>query len=137
MGSRSAKAIEVRSNLGFNQYDITLKKELSVLKSITGVFEVENMQTQYSVLGYKIDLYFHDYKLAIEADEKGHRERNIDHEIRRQKAMKKELDCKFIRIDPDEEIFNIFKAQKKIFRHIKEANKKLLKLRLEKILPTL
>ena len=31
-------------------------------------FEVENMQTQYSVLAYKIDLYFHDYKLATEVD---------------------------------------------------------------------
>ena len=27
------------------------------------------MQTQDSMLGYKIDLYFHDYKLAIEIDE--------------------------------------------------------------------
>ena len=26
-------------------------------------FEGENMQTQYSVLGYRIDLYSHDYKL--------------------------------------------------------------------------
>ena len=30
------------------------------------------MQTQYKVLSYRIDLYFHDYKLAIENDEKGH-----------------------------------------------------------------
>ena len=28
------------------------------------------MQTQYSVLGYKIDLYFYDYKHAIEIDER-------------------------------------------------------------------
>ena len=27
------------------------------------------MQTQYSILGYKIDFYFHEYKLAIEVDE--------------------------------------------------------------------
>ena len=27
-------------------------------------FEGENMQTQYDVLGYKIDLSFQDYKLA-------------------------------------------------------------------------
>ena len=27
------------------------------------------MQTRYSILGYKRDLYFHDYKLAIEVDE--------------------------------------------------------------------
>ena len=30
------------------------------------------MQTPYSVLGYKIDLYFHEYKLAIEIEELGH-----------------------------------------------------------------
>ena len=66
------KAIEFRSKLGFNQYDITLTKEQSVLKSIMDVFEGENMQAQYSVLGYRIDVYFHDYKLAIEVDEKDH-----------------------------------------------------------------
>ena len=43
-------------------------------------FEGENMQTQYSVLGCTIHLYFHDYKIAIEVDEKGHKDRNIDHE---------------------------------------------------------
>ena len=51
-----------------------MTKEQSVLKSIMEVLERENMQTQYSVLGYKIDLYFHDYKLKIEIDEKGHKE---------------------------------------------------------------
>ena len=95
------------------------------------------MQTQYSVLGYKIDLYFCDNKLAIEIDERGHKYRSIDHEIKRQKAIEKELNCKFIRIDPHEENFNILKDQNKIFRHIKEANKNFLKLKLEKILPTL
>ena len=29
----------------------------------------ENIQTQYSVLEYRSDLYFHDYKLAIEVDQ--------------------------------------------------------------------
>ena len=38
-------------------------------------FEGENMQTQYSILGYRIDLYFHDYKLAIEVEETGHKDR--------------------------------------------------------------
>ena len=32
-------------------------------------FEGENMQTQYNALDYKVYLYFHDYKLAIELDE--------------------------------------------------------------------
>ena len=88
-------------------------------------FEGENLQTQYSVLGYRIDLYFHDYKLAIEVDEKGHKDRNIDHEIQRPKALEKEPGCKFIRIDPDKEDFNIFKAINEIHRHIKKSTKKL------------
>ena len=37
------KSIEFRSKIGFNQYDITLTKEQSVLKSIMGTFEGENM----------------------------------------------------------------------------------------------
>ena len=36
------------------------------------------MQTQYSVLGCKIEKYFHDYILAIRTDKNGHSNRNID-----------------------------------------------------------
>ena len=43
------------------------------------------MQTWYSVVGYRIDLYFHDYKLAIEIDENGRSDRNIDYEIKKKK----------------------------------------------------
>ena len=35
-------------------------------------FEGKKMQTQYNGLGYRIDLYFHNCKLAIEIDENGH-----------------------------------------------------------------
>ena len=80
-----------RAALGFKEHDIMLTKEQAVSKSIMDAFEGDNMQTQYNFLGYKIDLYFHDYKLAIEFDEKGHKDRNIDHEIKRQKALEKEL----------------------------------------------
>ena len=94
-----------------------LTKEQLVLRSVMDAFEGENLQTQYSVLGYKIDLYFHDYKLAIKVDEKGHKDRN---EKKRQKALEKELSCEFIKINPDKKYFNIFKAKNEIFRHIKE-----------------
>ena len=62
-------------------------------------FEEENIQTQNNVLNYRIDLYFHDHKLAIETDENGHSDRNIDYEIKKQKAIEQELGCKLIRID--------------------------------------
>ena len=83
-------------------------------------FEGENMETQYSVLKYKIDLYFHEYNLAVEVDEKGHKDRNSEHETERKKEIENELNCKFIRINPDEENFKIFRVQDKIFRHIKK-----------------
>ena len=123
-GVSTPKSIKFKSKLGFNQYDITLTKEQAVLKSVMGAFEGENMQTQYSVLGYGIDLYFHDYRLAIEIDKKGHKDRDTNDEIQRQKALVKELGCKFIRINPDKENFNTDKAKNEIFRHIKESIKK-------------
>ena len=84
------------------------------------------MQTQYSVSGYRIDLYFHKYKLAIEVDELGHADRNINNEIERQKALEIELNCVFIRINSDEKDFNIFKPINEIYRHIKKSSKKSL-----------
>ena len=50
------------------------------------LFEAENMQTQYSALSYRIDLRFHDYKLAIEIHQNGYRNRKIDHEIKKAKS---------------------------------------------------
>ena len=79
-------------------------KEQAIINSIKDAFERENTQTQYSVLGYMIDLYFHKHKLAIEVDELGHADRNLSNEIERQKALEKELDCVFIRINSDERI---------------------------------
>ena len=101
-------------------------KEQTVINSIKDAFEGENMQTQYTVLNYRIDLYFHKYKLAIEVDELGHNDRNIDYEIQRQKALERELNCVFIRINPDEKDFNIFKPISEIYRHIKKSSKKSL-----------
>ena len=84
MGGRSPEAIKFRSKLGFTQYDITLKKESSVL-----TFQEGNMETQYSILTYRVDLYFHDYKLAIEVDEKGQNDRDESYEKQRQKKIEK------------------------------------------------
>ena len=42
---------------------------------------------EYSVLGYRIDLYFHDYKITTDINGNGCKDRNIDFEIKRQKAI--------------------------------------------------
>ena len=89
------------------------------------LFEAENIKTQY-VLGFRINLCFQDYKLTIEIDENGHSDRNIDYKIKRQKVIEQELGCKFIRIDPDKEDFDISVTINEIFRHIKQSTKKTL-----------
>ena len=89
-------------------------KEQSVINSIKAAFEGEDMQTQYSVLSYRIDLYFHKYKPAVEVDELGHADRNVNDEIERQRALEIELNCVFIRIDPDAPNFNMLREINKI-----------------------
>ena len=80
---------------------------------------------QHNVLGYRIDAYFPKYKLAIEVDEQGHNERDIDYEIERQKAIENKLGCEFIRMNPAKENFNIFVEIGKIQNYIAKSTKKL------------
>ena len=70
--------------------------------------EGEKMQTQYDVLSYRIYLYFHVYKLAIEIDENGNSGRNIDNEKKRQNAVEQELDSKYFRTNPEQENWHFY-----------------------------
>ena len=60
----------------------------------------------------------------MEIEEYNHEDRDIGCEIKRQKNIKKERGCKFIRINPNKENFNVFKTINEISKHIKESNKK-------------
>ena len=117
---RTDKSCSFEKTLGFKLYDVISTKNQTIIHSVKDTFQGENMQSQYSVLGYKIDLYFHEYKLAIEVDELEHTNRNTNNEIEIQKVLEKKLNCVFIRINPDEKDFNIFKEINKIHRHIKK-----------------
>ena len=86
MNCRTDESCNLKRNLGFTLHDVINTKEQTVINSIKDEFEGENMQTQYTVLNNRIDLYFHKYKLAIEVDELGHADRNIDNEIDRQRS---------------------------------------------------
>ena len=108
MDCRTIETCNPERKLGFNKHEVINTKEQTILGARKEVSEGENMQTQYSILGYKIDLYFHDCKLAIEVNEVGHSDKNIHYEIKRQKAIEKYLDCKWIRINPDEQYELIF-----------------------------
>ena len=126
MDCRKDESCSLKRNLGFNLHDVINTKQQTVLRSIKDAFEEEDVQAQYTVIGYRIDLYFHKHKLAIEVDELGHADRNLNNEIERQKALKREYNCVFMRINPDEKDFNIFKEISKIHRHMKKSTKKSL-----------
>ena len=49
------------------------------------------------------DLYFYDYKFAIDIDGNGHSDRNIDYEMKRQKVIEPKLRCELMKIDPNKE----------------------------------
>ena len=60
-----------------------------MLTNTMSSFEEENAQTQSNVWSYRIYLYLHDYKLAIELGRNGHNDKNIDYEVKKRKAIKK------------------------------------------------
>ena len=92
---------------------------------------------------FKIDVYFTEYLLAVEINEKKHVARDLIFEEKRQKALEKKLGCKLIRInmskegyDPDYEANRIqtfiskFKERqlKKLNKILKELQDKIEKL---------
>ena len=84
-------------------------------------FKGEKMCEQYNVDGYRIDFYLPENKLALECDELGHRERDIEYEVKRQKHIKEKLGYKFIKYNPDAEDFNLFKVINRIFLEIQQT----------------
>ena len=54
-----------------------------------------------------IDFYLPKRKLAIEVDERGHKDRKPETEKTRQKEIEECLGCKFIRINPNEKDFSV------------------------------
>ena len=109
MDCRTGKSCNLKRTLG---HDVINTKEQTVLKSIKDAFEGENMQTQYSALGYRIDLYFLNTNLQLKLMN-WHAGRSISNETA----------CVFIRINSDETKIIILKEINKIHRHIKKSTK--------------
>lgn len=96
--------------------------EIQILEQICAVFKKEKVIHQFIINSYRVDIYFPDYKLAIEIDE-NHRQDEAD--AKRQKTIVDLLNCRFIRIKPYEKDFNIFTFLGTIYEHIsasKQAN---------------
>ena len=67
-------------------------------------------------------MYFSEHELVVEVDEKGHINWNQNKENERQIKIEKRLNCKFQRINPDAENFDIFVEISKIQNYITKSN---------------
>ena len=103
------KTIKFRADLGFNQINLILKKEQSVVIPLLKAFSAEKIKLQHKALKnerVRTDMYFSEHKFAVEIDEKGHVDRNQNEENKRKTKIEKHSDCKFIhRINADVEGF--------------------------------
>lgn len=118
MKSRSVIANEFAKQLCIDVITRISSYECETIQTILEVFCGESMKCQYYINGYRIDLYFIEYKLAIECDEPHHTTR-IKYDVDRQKEIEKELNCTFIRYNPSHHDFNINLILNQIYRHIK------------------
>ena len=66
--------------------------------------QVDNNDQEYIL--FKIDVYFTEYFLAVEIDVKGHTDRELIFEEKRQKALEKKLNCEFIRVNTRRENYD-------------------------------
>ena len=105
--SRSINKDKLITNLNIELDIVYDCKESSYLKIISSSFKKFSQIFQYKVGIYRIDLYLPEYKLAIEVDEFDHCDRDKIYEKERQNFIEKELNCKFIRFNPDQKNFNI------------------------------
>ena len=115
---------EFRKELMISDFEIRKYPEFEVKSKIGNIFKNQNPHEEYSVKIYeigsyfknimkknqadkneckyilfRIDIYFSECFLAVEIDEKGHTDRDLIFEEKRQKALEKKLGCKCIRIN--------------------------------------
>ena len=114
-----------RKKLMIPDSEISECPEHEVKSKIENIFVNEKTLEEYSIKTYQTDLYFHEhygkkiqvdkngreyilfrievyfteYILAVEINEKGHTDRDLIFEDKREEALEKKLGCKFIRIN--------------------------------------
>ena len=119
VGSKQLLAKELAEYMGIKIIGYAyVNKEARTIYTIQKVFEGISMKREFSIGSYRIDLYFPEHKLAIECDEHGHKDRDINFEIRQQKFIEDQLNCKFIRYNPNAKDFTIEGVLNKIFQYI-------------------
>lgn len=100
-----------------------LSKEQQTLSAICNVFKTENTIPQYPVGNYNLDLYLPDYKIIVECDEHGHRDRKENKEREREEFVNISLSItmnNWVRFDPDAVDFELSAVIGRIYMKINE-----------------
>ena len=131
----------LRNTIPLKNILLGFMKLILIFMNIMKKIQVDKNGCKYIL--FRIDVYFNKFLLAVEIDEKGHTDRDLIFEEKRQEALEKKLGCKFIRIntsnakngyDLDYEVGNIeafideFKdrqlEKEKLEKKIKQKNKR-------------
>ena len=117
--SKQPKAADLAEHLGINvQKHKYTSKENDSIEIIMKTFHGEKMERQFKIGNYRIDLYLPEHKIAVECDEFDHIGRDINYEIFRQKFIEEQLQCTFVRYNPDDKDFDMALVLNKIYRTI-------------------
>ena len=93
------------------------RREIEFIHKLKKVIEPIGIEvvTQLQVERYRVDIYFPKFNIVVEFDENGHVNYDEDNERKREKVIKKELNCAIVRIDDrDDDLFNIGCILKKL-----------------------
>ena len=110
------KTIKFRADLGFNQINLILKKEQSVVMPLLKAFSAEKIKLRHRALKKEIlrtGMYFSEHITCRNWRKRAYWQKNKQNdENERQTKIEKHSDCKFFHIiNPDEESLGISKTQ--------------------------
>jgi very-short-patch-repair endonuclease len=86
---------------------------------------ITDIKRQYIMGKYRLDMYFVEYKLAIECDENDHADRNETYELERQAYIIAQGN-QIIRFNPNEQNFDLSNVLNAIYKVIFQSTKKHL-----------
>ena len=105
--------------------------DLYFSKNYEKKIQVDNNGKKYIL--FRTDIFFTKYCLALEIDEKGHTDRDLTFEQKRQEALEKKLNCTFIRFNTSKENFDADHEASKIQAFISQFKNNKIKEKDNKI----
>jgi very-short-patch-repair endonuclease len=119
--------------IGLEMNLIQAFKEQECIGAIVKTLSHLKTYIQFKVNRYRLDLYIPDYNLAIECDEFNHSNRDSEYEKQREYIIKNELNCEFIRFNPDVKNFSTYDVIGEILKHVERSKNEELKASNQKI----